>query len=86
MMNQQMSGMAAPDEIQAEINNLSGEDKMAAKQALMEIRAIIEQMMAQGASEEEIMQMLAELGITIEQLEFAERLFSEEDNSLGISI
>ena len=59
---------------------------MAAKQALMEIRAIIEQMMAQGASEEEIMQMLAELGITIEQLEFAERLFSEEDNSLGISI
>jgi|TARA_R100000315_G_scaffold48757_1_gene23065 hypothetical protein len=86
MMNQQMSGMVAPDEIQAEINNLSGEDKMAAKQALMEIRAIIEQMMAQGASEEEIMQMLAELGITIEQLEFAERLFSEEDNSLGISI
>ena len=85
-MNQQMSGMVAPDEIQAEINNLSGEDKMAAKQALMEIRAIIEQMMAQGASEEEIMQMLAELGITIEQLEFAERLFSEEDNSLGISI
>ena len=86
MMNQQMSGMVAPDEIQAEINNLSGEDKMAAKQALMEIRAIIEQMMAQGASEEEIMQMLTELGITIEQLEFAERLFSEEDNSLGISI
>ena len=85
-MNKQMSGMVAPDEIQAEINNLSGEDKMAAKQALMEIRAIIEQMMAQGASEEEIMQMLAELGITIEQLEFAERLFSEEDNSLGISI
>ena len=58
MMNQQMSGMAAPDEIQAELNNLSGEDKMAAKQALMEIRAIIEQMMAQGASEEEIMQNL----------------------------
>ena len=86
MMNQQMSGMVAPDEIQAEINNLSGEDKMSAKQALMEIRAIIEQMMAQGASEEEIMQMLSELGITIEQLEFAERLFSEEDNSLGISI
>ena len=86
MMNQQMSGMVAPDEIQAEINNLSGEDKMAAKQALMEIRAIIEQMMPQGASEEEIMQMLSELGITIEQLEFAERLFSEEDNSLGISI
>ena len=56
-----------------------------AKQSLMEIRAIIEQLMAQGASEEEIMQMLAELGITMEQLEFAEQLFSGE-NQLGISI
>ena len=56
-----------------------------AKQSLQEIRAIIEQLMAQGASEEEIMQMLAELGITMEQLEFAEQLFSGE-NELGISI
>ena len=77
--------MTAPDQIQAEIDNLSAEEKQMAKQSLQEIRAIIEQLMAHGASEEEIMQMLAELGITMEQLEFAEQLFSGE-NQLGISI
>ena len=85
MMNQELSGMTAPDQIQAEIDNLSAEEKQMAKQSLQEIRAIIEQLMAQGASEEEIMQMLAELGITMEQLEFAEQLFSS-DNQLGINI
>lgn len=85
MMNQELSGMTAPDQIQAEIDNLSAEEKQMAKQSLMEIRAIIEQLIAQGASEEEIMQMLADLGITMEQLEFAEQLFSQ-DNELGISI
>ncbi len=85
MMNQELSGMTAPDQIQSEIDNLSQEEKQMAKQSLMEIRAVIEQLMAQGASEEEIMKMLADLGITIEQLEFAEQLFSQ-DNELGISI
>ena len=77
--------MTAPDQIQAEIDNLSAEEKQMAKQSLMEIKAIIQQLMEQGASEEEIMQMLADLGITMEQLEFAEQLFSE-NNNLGLSI
>lgn len=85
MMNQELSGMTAPDQIQAEINNLSNDEKMMAKQSLMEIRAVIEELMAQGATEEEIMQMLADLGITLEQLEFAEQLFAQ-DNNLGINI
>ena len=85
MMNQELSGMTAPDQIQAEIDNLSAEEKQMAKQSLMEIKAVIQQLMEQGASEEEIMQMLADLGITMEQLEFAEQLFSE-NNDLGISI
>ena len=85
MMNQELSGMTAPDQIQAEIDNLSAEEKQMAKQSLMEIKAIIQQLMEQGASEEEIMQMLADLGITMEQLEFAEQLFSE-NNDLGISV
>ena len=85
MMNQELSGMTAPDQIQAEIDNLSAEEKQMAKQSLMEIKAVIQQLMEQGASEEEIMQMLADLGITMEQLEFAEQLFSE-NNNLGISI
>ena len=85
MMNQELSGMTAPDQIQAEIDNLSAEEKQMAKQSLMEIKAVIQQLIEQGASEEEIMQMLADLGITMEQLEFAEQLFSE-NNNLGISI
>tara|TARA_R100001509_G_scaffold113344_1_gene68678 strand:- start:775 stop:1044 length:270 start_codon:yes stop_codon:yes gene_type:complete len=85
MMNQELSGMTAPDQIQAEIDNLSAEEKQMAKQSLMEIKAVIQQLMEQGASEEEIMQMLADLGITMEQLEFAEQLFSE-NNDLGISV
>jgi|TARA_R100000455_G_C6137426_1_gene32038 hypothetical protein len=85
MMNQELSGMTAPDQIQAEIDNLSNDEKMMAKQSLMEIRAVIEELMAQGATEEEIMQMLADLGITLEQLEFAEQLFAK-DNKLGINI
>ena len=85
MMNQELSGMTAPDQIQAQIDNLSVEEKQMAKQSLMEIKAVIQQLMEQGATEEEIMQMLADLGITMEQLEFAEQLFSE-NNNLGISI
>ncbi len=85
MMNQELSGMTAPDQIQAEIDNLSSEEKQMAQQSLMEIKAVIQQLMAQGASEEEIMQMLADLGITMEQLEFAEQLFSQ-GNDLGIQI
>lgn len=85
MMNQELSGMTSPDQIQAEIDNLSNDEKMMAKQSLMEIRKVIEELMAQGATEEEIMQMLADLGITLEQLEFAEQLFAQ-DNNLGINI
>ncbi len=85
MMNQELSGMTAPDQIQAEIDNLSSEEKQMAQQSLMEIKAVIQQLMEQGASEEEIMQMLADLGITMEQLEFAEQLFSQ-GNDLGIQI
>ena len=85
MMNQEISGMTAPDQIQAEIDNLSAEEKQMAKQSLMEIKAVIQQLLEQGATEEEIMQMLADLGITMEQLEFAEQLFSE-NNDLGIKI
>ncbi len=77
--------MTAPDQLQAQIDSLSDEEKQMAKQSLQEIKAIIEQLIAQGATEEEIMQMLAELGITMEQLEFAEQLFSG-NNELGISI
>ena len=40
MMNQEISGMTAPDQIQAQIDSLSDEEKQMAKQSLQEIRAI----------------------------------------------
>ena len=45
---------ADPSQIQAEIDALSGQEKQEAKQAMDQILQIIEQMKAQGASEEEI--------------------------------
>ena len=42
--------------------------------------------MAQGASEEEIEALLAEMGISLEELNFAEQLFAEEGNTIGIKI
>jgi uncharacterized membrane protein len=86
MMEQAPSGMAAPAEIQTEIDKLSPEQKQEAREALREIQQIIQEMMAQGATEEEIEAFLAEMGISIEELEFAEKLFSEGDEGIGISI
>lgn len=86
MMEQVPSGMTAPAEIQAEIDKLSPAQKQEAREALREIQQIIQEMMAQGATEEEIEAFLAEMGISIEELEFAEKLFSEGDEGIGIII
>jgi len=86
MMEQAPSGMTAPAEIQAEIDKLSPAQKQEAREALREIQQIIQEMMAQGATEEEIEAFLAEMGISIEELEFAEKLFAEGDAGIGISI
>tara|TARA_R100001509_G_scaffold136095_1_gene89914 strand:- start:550 stop:927 length:378 start_codon:yes stop_codon:yes gene_type:complete len=71
--------------IQAEIDSLSMEEKENAKQAMLQIVQVIEQLKAQGASDEEIEAFLAELGITLEELQFAEQLLLSEDN-LGLNI
>ena len=42
--------------------------------------------MAQGATEEDIQALLAEMGISLEELNFAEQLFAEEGNTIGIKI
>ena len=86
MMEQVPSGMTAPAEIQAEIDKLSPTEKQEAREALREIQQIVQEMMAQGATEEEIEAFLAEMGISIEELEFAEKLFAEGDAGIGISI
>lgn len=86
MMNQEVSGMTAPSEIQAQIDKLTPTEKQEARESLREIQQIVQEMMAQGATEEEIEAFLAEMGISIEELEFAEKLFAEGDAGIGISI
>ena len=85
-MGQNLSGMTSPDLIQQQLNELSADEIAMAKQSLAEIRAVIEELLAAGASEEEIMQILADIGITLEQLEFAERILAKADQATGMMV
>jgi hypothetical protein len=86
MMQQGQAPIQMPQEIQTEIDNLSDQEKSEAKQALMQLTKIVEQMMAEGATEEEINQFLEQIGMTLEELELAEEMFGMGDGSLGIQI
>ena len=62
------------DQMKTEMGKINPQQKQEAAQALMEIQKIIEQMIAAGATEEEIQAFLAEMGISIEELELAEQM------------
>jgi hypothetical protein len=88
MMPDQMSGMQPqpmmqgtpapqelPGELQQEMDSISGSDQEEAKQALTQIIKILQQMVSQGASEEEIQAFLEQVGITMEELQMAREMF-----------
>jgi len=88
MMPDQMSGMQPqpmmqgtpapqelPGELQQEMDQISGSDQEEAKQALTQIIKILQQMVSQGASEEEIQSFLEQVGITMEELQMAREMF-----------
>ncbi len=88
MMPDQMSGMQPqpmmqgtpapqelPGELQQEMDSISGSDQEEAKQALTQIIKILQQMVNQGASEEEIQSFLEQVGITMEELQMAREMF-----------
>ena len=77
---------ALPEQWQAQLNSLSEEEKNEAKQALMQIIKIVEQMEAEGATPEQIEQFLNEIGMTLEELEMAEEMFGMGDGALGFTI
>ena len=62
------------DQMKTEMGKINPQQKQEAAQALMEIQKIIEQMIAAGATEQEIQAFLAEMGISIEELELAEQM------------
>jgi hypothetical protein len=88
MMPDQMSGMQPqpmmqgtpapqelPGELQQEMDSISGSDQEEARQALTQIIKILQQMVSQGASEEEIQTFLEQVGITMEELQMAREMF-----------
>lgn len=64
-----------PGELQQEMDSISGSDQEEAKQALTQIIKILQQMVSQGASEEEIQAFLEQVGITMEELQMAREMF-----------
>ena len=74
-----MEGTPAPQELpmelQQEMDQISEPDQEEAKQALMQIIQILQQMVSQGASEQEIQAFLDQVGITMEELEMAREMF-----------
>tara|TARA_A100001015_G_C14439220_1_gene499777 strand:+ start:153 stop:464 length:312 start_codon:yes stop_codon:yes gene_type:complete len=74
-----MQGTPAPQELpgqlQQEMDQISGSDREEAKQALTQIIKILQQMVSQGASDEEIEAFLQQVGITMEELQMAREMF-----------
>jgi len=74
-----MQGTPAPQEMpgqmQSELDDISGSDREEAKQALTQIIKILQQMVSQGASEEEIQAFLQQVGLTMEELQMAREMF-----------
>jgi len=88
MMPDQMSGMQpkpmmegtpapqeSPGQMQQDLDQISGSDQEEAKQALTQIIKILQQMVSQGASDEEIEAFLQQVGITMEELQMAREMF-----------
>ena len=77
MMPDQGTPMAQqmPDQMQSDLDQISGSDQEEAKQALMQIIKILQQMVSEGASDEQIEAFLQEVGITMEELQMAREMF-----------
>ena len=74
-----MPGTPAPQnsagQMQQELDEISESDQEEAQKALMQLIKILQQMVSQGASDEEIQAFLDEVGITMEELQMAREMF-----------
>ena len=68
-------GQQMPDQMQSDLDQISVSEQEEAKQALMQIIKILQQMVSQGASDEQIEAFLQEVGITMEELQMAREMF-----------
>tara|TARA_R100001163_G_scaffold26686_1_gene21670 strand:- start:1435 stop:1734 length:300 start_codon:yes stop_codon:yes gene_type:complete len=74
----QSMDMSPENMLMQELAQISPQEKQEAIQSLQEIINIVAQLEANGATEEEIAQFLAEIGLTIEELEMVENLLMGE--------
>ena len=65
----------SPGQMQQDLDQISGSEQEEAKQALMQIIKILQQMVSQGATDEQIEAFLQEVGITMEELQQAREMF-----------
>jgi hypothetical protein len=86
MMQGTPQGQQMPQELQSEINNLGEDEKGEAKQALMQIMKIVEQMVSEGATDEDVKQFLEQIGMSMEEFDMAVEMFGMGDNELGFTI
>jgi len=86
MMQGTPPAQTLPNELKQTIDGLSESEKEEAKQALMQIKKIVEQMLAEGATEEEVEEFLQQIGMTLDELELAEEMFGMGEGALGFTI
>ena len=75
MMQGTPAPQESPSQMQQDLDQISGSDREEAKQALMQIIKILQQMVSQGATDEQIEAFLQEVGITMEELQQAREMF-----------
>ena len=75
MMQGTPAPQESPSQMQQDLDQISGSEQEEAKQALMQIIKILQQMVSQGATDEQIEAFLQEVGITMEELQQAREMF-----------
>ena len=83
VMNQEQMGQKTS--LQEGIAQLPDAEKAQMMENFLQIQQIVQQLIAQGASQEDIEQFLADIGLTLEDLQFIEQLLTQEANNMGFT-
>ena len=83
VMNQEQMGQQTS--LQEGIAQLPDAEKAQMMENFLQIQQIVQQLIAQGASQEDIEQFLADIGLTLEDLQFIEQLLTQEANNMGFT-
>jgi len=80
--------MVDPNGMQMGIDQMTSNDVAEAQNALGEIRALVQEMLASGMSEEEIDQFLKQFGVSLQDLAYAEQTIQNPEimNKMGVGM